>query len=418
MESLNEKSGFYAVILFIIWPFLALASAFRNYTAGWGKNILWAFVAFYGFVFAIGLENQNSDIVRYVAEIEMLSSQQMTVSSAFNYFVEKGEIDIIDTVISVILSRFTANQSVVTLVYGFIFGFFFSRNMWYVLENFEGKIKPITILLFASFFLIVPIWEMNGFRFWTAVHVYIYGVLPFLFEGKRGKLLVAMSSPLFHFAFLVPVAILMGYLLLGNRLVIYFAFFATTFFVSEIDISVMNNLIESYAPEIIQERSSSYRGENQVSAFREQNQETRVWYVVWYSRLLKWSIMGFLVVLFFRGRTFFEKNKRWLNLFCFTLLFYSIANLFSSIPSGGRYLSIANLLALAIITLYIQNRDQEIVMERFVWAATPALLLYIIVAFRIGLYSMSATSIIGNPITAIFLMGENISLNDMIKMLL
>jgi hypothetical protein len=128
--------------------------------------------------------------------------------------------------------------------------------------------------------------------------------------------------------------------------------------------------------------------------------------------------MGFLVILFLRGRTFFEKNRRWLNLFCFTLLFYSVANLFSSIPSGGRYLSIANLLALAIITLYIQNRDQEIVMERFIWAATPALLLYIVVAFRMGLYSMSATAVLGNPVTAAFFMGEHISLNDVIKMIL
>jgi hypothetical protein len=72
MESLKEKTGYYAVILFLIWPFLAVASAFKNYSSGWGKNILWAFVAFYGFAFAIGAESAESDINRYVQEVELI----------------------------------------------------------------------------------------------------------------------------------------------------------------------------------------------------------------------------------------------------------------------------------------------------------------------------------------------------------
>ncbi|WP_441000606.1 hypothetical protein, partial [Fodinibius sp. SL11] len=100
------------------------------------------------------------------------------------------------------------------------------------------------------------------------------------------------------------------------------------------------------------------------------------------------------------------------------LLFCGIANLFSSLPSGGRYSSIANLVALVLIILYIQNREQGVAMERLVWVTAPALMLFIVVAFRIGLYSMSATAVLGNPIVAMFFMGEHISLNDAIKMIL
>jgi hypothetical protein len=57
-------------------------------------------------------------------------------------------------------------------------------------------------------------------------------------------------------------------------------------------------------------------------------------------------------------------------------------------------------------------------MERFVWVTTPALLLFIVVAFRVGLYSMSATAVLGNPVIAMFFMGEHISLNDVLKMIL
>ena len=418
MESLKEKTGYYAVILFLIWPFIAVVSAFRNYSSSWGKNILWAFVAFYGFAFAIGAESQGSDILNYVEEVRYLNGIEMTFSDAVQYYRESGEVDIVRTFIAIIVSRFTDSQAVLTLIYGLIFGFFFSRNIWYVLERLEGKIKPITLLLFACLFLIIPIWQMNGFRFWTAAHVFIYGILPFLFEDKKGKIFFCFISLLVHFAFLVPAGILLTYLVAGNRLAIYFTFFVATFFIAEINLTYLNNAIENYAPEIVQERSSSYRGEDKVEAFREGTQSDTVWYAVWYGRALGWSVMGFLVVLFWQGKSFFENNRGWLSLFSFTLLFYGVANLFNSLPSGGRYLSIANFLALALITLYVQNRTQEIAMERFVKFATPALLLFIVVAFRVGLYSMSATAVLGNPVIAMFFMGEHISLNDVLKMIL
>jgi len=418
MNNSDEKTGYYAAILFLVWPLLSVVSAFRNYDSRWGKNILWAFVAFYGFTFAIGAESQGSDIVRYVEEIKQLHGTEMTLSAGLDYFLQSGQIDVFDTFISLVLSRFTESQSVITLTYGIIFGFFFSRNMWYVLERLEGKIQVITILLFTCFFLVVPIWNLNGFRFWTAVHIFIYGLLPFLFEGKKSGAMIATLSILVHFAFVVPVGILLSYMVIGNRLIIYFVFFLTTFFISEIDIDAFNRVVENYAPEIIQERTSSYRSETQVEEHREGPEESLNWYAVWYGRALRWSVMGFLVVLFWRGKEFFKKNKYWLNLFSFTLLFYAVANLFSSLPSGGRFISVANLLALALIILYIQNRKKGKYLKRFILGVTPALLLYVIVSIRTGLYSMSATSVLGNPFIAFFMTGEFISLNDALKSIL
>jgi hypothetical protein len=418
MNDINQKRGFYAAILFLIWPLLAVASAFRNYKSSWGKNILWAFVAFYGFAFAIGAESEGSDINFYLDQYQSLHQVHMSLGEALDYYRNSGEIDILKTIIAIALSRITDSQSILTLVYGIIFGFFFSRNMWYVLERLEGKLKPITILLFICVFLIIPIWRMNGFRMWTAAHIFVYGLLPFLFEGKKKGLFVSTTAILVHFSFIVPVGVLIGYLLAGNRLTLYFVFFIATFFISEINLEAFNRLIENYAPEIIQERTSGYRSEDRVEEMRQGTQEDRVWYAVWYGRALAWSMMGFLTVLFFRGRAFFSENRRWMSLFSFTLLFYGVANLFNSLPSGGRFVSIANLIALILIILYIQNREQEVVMQRFVWAAFPALLLYIIVAFRIGLYSMSATAILGNPLISLFFMGEHISMNDVMKMVL
>lgn len=414
----DQKSTYYIVFIYLVWPLLAVFLALWNYRSRWGKNILWAFIAFYGFCFAIGTESQDSDIVRYAEEVQYLHGIQMSAADAIAYYKQSGEVDILRTFIAVTVSRFTGSQAVLTLIYGIIFGFFFSRNIWYVLSHLEGKMRPITILLMVCLFLVIPIWSITTFRMWTAAQIFIYGILPFLFEGKWRGFFIAACSIFVHFAFFVPVAVLLLYMLLGNRLIIYFVFFVATFFVSEINLEVFNNLVESYAPEVIQERTSGYRGEDYVESFREGSEGGRVWYAVWYARALRWALLGFIVVLYAKGRAFFAKNKGWLRLFSFILLFYGVANLFSSLPSGDRFIAIANFAALALVILYLQNRKQDKLMRQLVVVTIPLLLLFIIVSIRMGLYSVSATAILGNPVIAFFFMGEHISLNEFMRMIL
>ncbi|MDX1639547.1 MAG: EpsG family protein [Balneolaceae bacterium] len=414
-EHADDNSGVYAAILFLVWPVLAVASAFQNYRSSWGKNVLWAFIAFYGLCFAIGTESKESDIVRYVNEVKILHNSELTLEEAVTYYQESGEIDIGRTLIALLVSRVSDSQALLTFVYGLIFGFFFSRNMFYVLGHLQGNIRLITLLLFACFFLVVPIWNINGFRMWTATHMFLYGLLPYLMEGRRNGAFVATLSILMHFSFIVPVGVLLGYMVTGNRLTLYFLFFLYSYFISEINVSAINNIMESYAPEILQERTSSYLVEKNQGGG---SSGGPVWYARYYGTALKYSVMGFLIVLFIKGRDFFYEHEGWLRMFSFTLLFYGTANVLSILPSGSRFITIANLFALALITMYVQNRKDDLVMRRFIWFATPLLFLFMIVAFRIGLYSMSATAVLGNPVIAMFLSEEHMSLNDVMRMIL
>jgi len=413
----NNKESFYALGLFLVWPFLAAASALKNYKKSWAKNTFWAFCAFYGFGFAIGSETSGSDIVRYAARVEYLHSLNMSFADMVQYFSESVQIDMLHIIIGLMVAPFTGSQPVLTMVYGIVFGFFFSRNLWYVLDRLEGKLLPVTVILFSCFLLVLPIWQINGFRMWTATHIFLYGLLPYLCEGKKNGVWIACTSILVHFSFIVPVLVLFGYMISGNRLTLYYGFFISTFFISEIDIGTFNQFAEAYLPDVFQEKSESYRREGQVEGFREAERSGQ-WYANWYRPALHWVLMGFLTVLYFRGRDFFESNRAWLNLFCFTLIFYGVANLFSSIPSGSRFLILAALCALALIVLYIQNQPSDKVMQWYIYAASPAIFLFLIVSVRVGLYATSATILLGNPIIAFFTAGDNISLNDVMRMIL
>ncbi|PWN07809.1 EpsG family protein [Rhodohalobacter mucosus] len=414
----KDNTGYYAALLYLAWPLLAMVSAFKNFREPWAKNVFWAFCAFYGFTFAISAESAGSDIVRYISRLEMMHARGFSLESTISYFAESGDIDVFNTALTFLISLFTDSQAIYTMVIGLIFGFFFSRNVWYVLDRLEGKLHMMTVLLLVIFMLVNPIWNITGVRMWTAVHIFIYGLLPYLVEGKKKGLLIASLSILVHFSMIVPVMVMFAYMLAGNRVTIYFGFFLLTFFISEIDLAAFNNIIESYAPEILQERTAGYRSETYVENFREGEMQAGLnWYVVWYGAALKWSVLIFLVLMFIRKGDL-ANNKGYLNLFAFTLLVYGIMNLFSSLPSGSRFLVIANLCAICTFLLYIQNLDLESRIQKLVYLTLPALFLFVLVSLRMGFYSLSAAAVMGNPIVALFTAGENISMNDLLRMII
>ena len=119
-------NSFYSWIMFLINPFTSMILAFKDYKALSSKNIFWGFCTFYGLTFAVSEESHGSDIWFYIDELKTLYNQyELTLYQAISLFKESGEIDIFKSIISFILSRFTDNQAILTMVYAFIFGFFF-----------------------------------------------------------------------------------------------------------------------------------------------------------------------------------------------------------------------------------------------------------------------------------------------------
>jgi hypothetical protein len=256
---------------------------------------MWLFTIFYGTVFSIGSENSNSDINRYVEEIDFLHLMSYDFNGILQYFYLSGEFDVLRTFLAFIVSYFTGNGYYLIIVFGAIYGYFYSRNMWYVLNRLEGKTKSFTRNLIFCLFLVIPIWFMNGFRFWTAAHVFVFGLLPYLLEGKKKQLIWCFMTPfLFHYSFLILLIPLSIYLLLGNRIKSYFILFILTCFVSNIDIIQFNNLLSNFAPEILLERSVNYRGEEKVAEFRTSEfDDKRVWYARYYTKILSYVLWFF-----------------------------------------------------------------------------------------------------------------------------
>lgn len=408
----------YHLLYFLLWPFFTTLYYLKNFRKPAAKNVMWLFIIFYGFTWAIGVESQTSDINSYVNDIPLLHKLNLNLNGILAYYYSSGEIDILRTVLAYIVSYFTGNGYYLIIIYGAIFGYFYSRNMWYILDRLKGRTKFFTKILLFCLFLCIPPWHIAAFRFWTASHVFIFGLLPFLFEGKKKSLIWCLITPfVIHFSFLfafIPLAI---YLVLGNKVKLYYIFFVLTLFVSAININQFNEFVESYAPEKVAERSAGYRDEEKVTTLRTKGRfkEDEVWYVRLYGDSIRYSLAAFLIVFYWTFRKSLQGHSNLLKLLSFVLLFYGFANVLATIPSGNRFLRVANLLSVAFLVIHVQNNFLNKHLYRIGRVILPFLLLFIIVSLRESWYSFSLMTIIGNPITAIFSFGENLALNDIIK---
>ena len=419
MSSVHNSNRKNSILLFLVWPFFSLVYALRNYQAVWAKNIAWLFVIFFGITMTVSdVGETTKDANRYRANFIEMAGKQMGFSEVTSklYNEEDQKLDVIEPVTVFLLSRITDNYHILFAVFGLIFGFFYSRNIWYLIERCNGQIAPFNILMLASFSFVVGFWEINGFRFWCATHIFLYGALPFLFEGKRKYLLFSVLASFMHFSYILPLGILGVYILAGNRTYLYFILFIATFFIKELNISQVSELLTNNLPDIFQPKVKSYTNLDYIEVLNEEIEKVN-WYVKMYEAALKWSVVAFLTAIFFTGKKLWAGNRQFNNLFSFSLLMYSVANIFSLLPSGGRFLSLANLFALAFIVLHVQFAQPNRIFRRTTQVALPALLLFNIVSIRAAFDTMGVLSVLGNPVFTVFT-DFNVTLIDVIKGLL
>lgn len=404
-------------LFFMVNPFLSMLLAFREYFLPYAKNIFWAFCVYYGFTFAIAEEASTSDINRYVIELSILYKQHsLSINQMINIFLNSGEIDVLKSILSFSISRFTDNRAILTLVYATIFGYFYSRNIWYIFTRLKGKLNLIEKILILTIALVIPIWFINGFRMWTAFHIFMYGLLPYIFENKKDKLIFIYLSWLVHFSYLLPIGLFIAYQTIGNRTNLFFIIFLISVFVSNINIQGVNNLIDSYAPTRLEERSSAYTNEDVIAKRIESKFNSKArWYVKWKVKFLDSILILLVVFLFFSRRKIITSDIIFKRFFSLVLIFYSFSNYFKNIPSGGRYLNFSFFLTLAFILLYINTYKNDLRMNFLVKLSVPSLLLFSIVSIRMGFYNTSLMTIMGNPLFALFNIGETHALNDFIK---
>lgn len=399
-------------ISFFIWPFATLFLNITNVRASYFKNLVWMFTVFYGYTFILNSEERDAD--RYKNKlIEFYELENLGIGSVFDEVYTENYADVLQPTITYVISRFTNNSNILFAVFAFVFGFFYSRNIALILELFDAKLNKYGVLFLVLFVFLIPIWQINGFRMWTAAHMFLFFFLKFLKYNNKKYLLGTFLTFFVHFSFVFPIIIILIYMLFGNRTGLYFIFFILTFFILEVSINFSQIVPE--LPLVFQERIESYSNQDYID-YAATKQVQVNWYIMYRGMMIRYLLYSLLVFIYLFRSNLFKSDRVIWNLLSFAFLFAAVANLLLAQPvaSLGRFTAMANML-FCIVLILIFEKIPSIKLIRFL---SPIIFIfiafYVVVEIRIGFDTMGTSAIALNPFIAPFI-NENIPLIDFFK---
>ena len=404
----NSSNSIYVLLVFIIFPLLALYISIKKYKELWAKNIVWLFCGYYGYTFVLG--NKSSDINRYKSIFESHSNRHSGFEEFFNSLLREDKLDFIQPMLSYLTSILTGNFHVFLMIIGLIFGFFLSRNIWSVLSLAEKRPLWYGILFIFIFTFIFAIWDINVMRFTMAAQIFFYGAFNHFINNKRWGILFIILSPLMHFSFSIAIGVYLIYKLFGNITKLYFACFLVSFAISELSLDVFKSQIR-FLPQIYIEKSEGYINED-YKEHKDEMTENKNFRGKFYQSSLKWSGAILLVFIYF-NRKKIKGNISVENLLAFTLLFTAIFNVLSVIPSMNRFQFVGYLFAFTLFYSFfngVLNNNEK----RIIVICTPFLLFFFFMKLRIGLEFTGIFTMLGGPISALFNDGD-IALIEFLK---
>lgn len=408
MNDLRGKDNLRAGILFLIWPVLALTESIRNYRESWAKNVIWLFVIFFGFTF---VPQEGNDAMGYIRRLQELHVSDISLSQIFGMLYVEGSryLDVIQILITFLVSRFTADSRILFAVFGALFGFFYSRNIWTLISATEGKLGSIEKILLVIFAFVIPIWYINGIRFWTAAHIFIFGAIQVLMYKNMKGFLIAAFSVLMHFSFALPMFLLGAYVLIGNRTTLYFGFFLVSLLISGLDPLFLREALLQYLPDIFHHRITSYTNVDRIAEISDAY-ASATFYARWYKPVMKIGISSLLIMIFISGKKFW-KEKQVQNMYSFALLFTGVVNMISSVSSLGRFDKVAQTMVIASVFLFFYHVPKTHPSRKWFYIILPFLFFYFATICRMGLDNTGVYALISNPIFAPFLSNDMAIIN-------
>ena len=405
----TEKYRIELFLLFLFWPLLAFIIALHYYQQREAKIIIYLFIIFFGATFYIG--NPAFDSYRLIQEFQMIASRPFDEFWKILSGLYTGtRADIAKPLILYTVSRFGNSESLVFGVLAAVFGWFYLKGINLVYSESIKQNKNASIHFFFFLFL-NTVFNISGFRFWTAAWVFFYGAYNVVQNRDIRFFMLSLLSILFHFSFIFPNVILIAWFLLGNRNKAFTILLVISFIIPELFWPQIQSVVAFFGGPI-EAKFNIYTNPDygeQVVAMR---QNTR-----WFMNVAGWGIFYYMLFMLFYLKNRFEKslnNIRLNNLFSFSLLFISAVNFVRYIPSMGRFRTIFYLFALSyIIAVFSHFRNDKINLTT--WLGMVPLTLGFIITIRVGLEMTSLWLLAPLPLV---LFSEPLSIYEMIQSVL
>lgn len=386
--------------LFLVWPFFALIFAIVNWRSPWAKNIVWLFCGFFGFTFYIPPDGPDANRYR-----DYLIDFHYSGTDIWQYIPEvlmgkHGKGDILEPMLRGLIGHFTDDHRILFCVFGLIMGYFLSRNIWFLLEKAGNKI-PLSAYPFLWVVAFgIGIWQINGFRFWTAAHIFIHGLIVLFYYRKKikGSFLLILAAAT-HITMAIPIiAVALAVLMAAYPKILLIIMGLSMLFASIPVEKILTLLPKSLFPSA-DLYIKGYLMSDIAKNF-EQVRESRIWFLRLNdisSRIL-FSFLAIYYLLRCSNFQFLSIGGR--RLMTVGVLMLAIYNLFYLFPSIVRFATISFLIIAVVYFLYMLEQGNTLHKRWISLLALPPITLLVLIQWRIGLEFLGPSPIFTSPLFA------------------
>lgn len=366
------------IVITMIWPIIGLLMAIKNYKKFNADGIILFLCALFGFTFVISKEMDGE---RYAEKLKEAYNQPFSTFIDHLFGIYNTSLDFFQPLVTFLISRFTDSYNILFAIYGLIFGWFWLKSIRLVSERFNFRTNKMT-LMFAIFFIsLLPVFSINGFRMWTAAWVFIFGILHIILNKDKKFFLVCLLACTIHFSFLTANAILLVWMVVGNRKWIYLIAAFVTLTISEIDLSAVRTYAELLGP-AFESKASAYTVDSYATMVKE-NAQNAAWFMRLSPILNKYLLLINITLFFFQSLKQ-KLPKEELNLLCFTLLFFSFSNIAGLVPSGVRFMTIYYILGCILSIVLFSKYVYKSINSLFGLFGLATVGLSILITFRVA----------------------------------
>lgn len=324
-----------ALVLALIFPFFIMIYSHINHNKKWAKNAFWLSYSFLGLIFIYNSVDSTADYVRYAELFENIQDLIPSYSYIFDNLFSAEESFTKDPFMPLLmytLSFISKNPKLYFFVFSIIYGFFFSRNLWFLFDKLPSRYNRVVGILIIFYTLIVPFYGYA--RIWLAIHVFLYGALPYIYNNDKSKLIWIFMSFFIHYTILFMIIALFGYRFVPKNINVLLNIFLGTFLISELNLSQLNSFLSNILP-FMSEGIDSYVNEGYREFYSDREFSMAVFIS---SNSQKIAIIGMTITNWIIIKNSEIKIKGITNMFTYALYIYSISNIIALIPSGGRYI--------------------------------------------------------------------------------
>lgn len=376
------------LILFLIWPFLALLLAIKNYNKREAKAVVFMYLVYYGLTFVV-LKTGYVDAMGYIEELK--ANAKLPFSDFFRIvggiYTENDSIDIYEPFVSFLVSRFTTDHRILFGVFAVFYSFIYLKSIDLLNNQYQEKPGINQLVFFIFFITILPITLINGVRMWTAAWVFFYSAYHVVINRDARFLIIALLSSLVHWSFISASLILVIYYLAGNRNIVYIPVALASFVVPHLIVPFLKSASVLLGGSFYS-RYEGYSNEGYISGVRD-HMENTVWFIQIGNDLVYYYFIFAIIYVQLKFQTLGQSISE-KNLFSFLMLFLAFVNFGRPIPSFGiRFQLVFFLFAtLYLFMFFLKKEDKHI--SFITWAGLFPMLLYAAVTFRVGSDSISA----------------------------